>query len=71
MNFKSHTKEEILSALRDGKEVYVLDTGNDGEDDVLIGGFRDVMRDIVEYHEIDILPDHWGLRLLDWDLEDE
>jgi hypothetical protein len=36
MNFKSHSKEEILKALSEGKKVFALDTGSAGEDDILI-----------------------------------
>ena len=37
MNYRSHAKEEVIEALKQDKKVFALDTGNYGEDDVLIG----------------------------------
>ncbi|KKN09857.1 hypothetical protein LCGC14_1042280 [marine sediment metagenome] len=63
MDYKSHTKEEITQALKDGKEVWRLDTGNSGEDDMLIGTHDEVVADILHHHELDTLPEGWTLTI--------
>lgn len=65
---KSHTKEEIQKALKEKKEVWKLDTGNDGEDDILIGNYDDVLFDILSYHDLDVLPDYWSLEKVDYEI---
>ena len=63
MNYRSHTKEEIIEALKQGKKAFALDTGNFGEDDVLIGETRnDVLADVLSHHELAELPEGWELR---------
>ena len=37
MDFRSHTQEEVRAAQKAGKRIFILDTGNDGQDDVFIG----------------------------------
>lgn len=70
MNYRSHTREDIEAALTAGQEVWMLDTGNDGEDDVLIGTYEEVLADI-QHHcvanlgraipEGEDLPQGWTL----------
>lgn len=61
MTYRSHSKSEILHALKSGEPVWELDTQTDGKDDYLIGSYQDVVQDILTYHEIDQLPEHWQL----------
>ena len=37
MDYRSYTQEEVRAAQKAGKRIFILDTGNDGQDDVLIG----------------------------------
>jgi len=66
--FRSHTKEEIRRAHKQGKEIWALDTGNFGEDDYLIGSFREVMADICHHYEMEELPPDWSLSKVDWEI---
>ena len=66
MKLKSHTEQEIRAAFARGEKVFALDTGNDGEDDTLIGSQDECLADIFCYHEIDELPGHWSLIEVDW-----
>lgn len=61
MNLRSHSASTIRDALADGLPVWRLETGNDGEDDVLIGDYQDVVADILDHFDLDELPDHWFL----------
>lgn len=63
MTFKlrSYTEEEVIAALENCSEVWALDTGNDGEDDTLIGSYAEVLRDVLAFHEMEELPSHWSL----------
>ena len=62
---RSHTEEKIQTRPA-GTKVFRLDTGNDGEDDVLLGASReDVLRDVLYHHEIKELPEHWELEELE------
>lgn len=71
MILKSHTEKEILAAYDAGKSVWELDTNIDGDDDVLIGSFDEVVSDLLDWlntadraypNEFSELPDHWHLR---------
>ena len=63
MNYRSHTKEEVIEALKQGKKVFALDTGNYGEDDVLIGGtMEEALADVLSHQEWAELPEGWELR---------
>ena len=64
MNYRSHAKKEIIEALKQGKKVFALDTGNSGEDDVLIGNYDDVLTDVLSHHELAELPIGWALTQL-------
>jgi len=59
--YKSHTREEISAAIAEGKEVFALDTGNDGLDDHLIGDREEIINDLLFFHDLDVLPGHWTL----------
>jgi len=61
MNFKSHTRGEVARAIMQGQEVWALDTGNDGNDDVLIGSKQETIDCLLAHHELDELPGHWTL----------
>lgn len=61
MNFRSYTQVEIKRAIELGDEAWALDTGNDGEDDVIIGTKEECERDILYLNDLDKLPDHWTL----------
>ena len=48
-----------------GMKVYELDTGNDGEDDILVGyNDQDALIDVFNHFEFEELPDHWTIREL-------
>ena len=68
MRFNSWKKEQILAALSRDRPVYELDTGSDGDDDVLIGTERQVLADVLSFIDVDELPAHWTLRRI---FEDE
>lgn len=65
MIYKSHSEEAIMHALRGGESVWILDTANDGDDDVLIGSYENVMFDILNHHELNSFPRHWKLLALE------
>ena len=62
MRYRSHTEEEIRNAIAEGAQVWVLETGPDGEDDVLIGSREDVFQDICSLHDFSEFPPHWSLK---------
>ncbi len=62
MTHRSHTKQEIRDAVARGAQVWVLDTGSDGEDDILIGNREDVFQDICAFHQISELLPRWNLK---------
>ena len=68
MNFRSHEKKEIREALKKGQEVWALDTGTSGNDDHLIGTHQEVLAEILNYHEIEELPENWTLDKVDWEI---
>ncbi len=59
---KSYTKAELVVALKNGETLWELDTGNDGEDDILVGKKGDIELDLCNFHNVEELPDHWELR---------
>lgn len=61
MNYKSHSKNLIDGALKMGVPVYALNTGTDGEDDVLIGTRLEIIEDLCIHYELIELPAHWTL----------
>ena len=62
MRYRSHTKEEIRDAVAKGVQVWALDTGPDGADDVLIGKREDVFQDLCSLHDFSEFPPHWHLK---------
>ena len=41
---------------------YKLDTGNSGNDEILVGdSIAEVTQDVLSYHEIDQLPEDWTI----------
>ena len=61
MDLKSYSKKEIIEKVLAGEDLWRLDTGNDGEDDVLYGEYGAVLDDILYHYDIDELPKHWSL----------
>ena len=62
VSMRSHKPEEVLQALKAGTTVWILDTMNAGEDDVLIGGSQsEVERDIMNHFELSSWPPDWSL----------
>ena len=62
MNYRSHMKAEVIEALKKGEKVWRLDTGNYGEDDVLIGGtMEEALADVLSHQELAELPEGWEL----------
>ena len=51
-----------------GKELWKLDTGNTGDDDMLIGSYDEVLSDVLYYHEVDALPFGWSITKVDWEI---
>lgn len=46
-----------------------LDTGNDGCDEILTGdSYSEVEKDVLYHHELEILPDHWSITEIDWEI---
>lgn len=46
---------------------YKLDTGNDGYDEILDGTREECEVDVLHHHDLDELPEHWTLTLIDWE----
>ena len=61
MNFRSHTRREIAEAIAAGGQAWMLDTGTDGADDVLVGSLGEVTSDLLEHFELEELPEGWEL----------
>ena len=61
MNYRSHNEAQVTAALLHGKEVWALDTANEGDDDQLIGTYTQVLSDVLHHHELDALPAEWSL----------
>ena len=62
LNLASHSMEEIEQALINFETIWVLDTGNAGEDDTLIGGtYEEALQDVLCFHELDELPKNWSI----------
>lgn len=68
MRFVSHTRSEILLTLAQGKSVWALDTGNDGDDDVLIGTEEECRQDVMTWHTAKNWPESWTLSPVTADL---
>ena len=64
MVLRSHTYEEIIAAFDRGDMVWALDTGNDGEDDVLLGTLEEVELDLLHHFDLQEMPVHWTLEQL-------
>lgn len=62
MTIQTFTLERILEAFEIGYPVWVLDTGGNESDDVLIGAKAIVRREVLQQHNIDAIPDDWTLR---------
>ncbi len=66
MIFRSHTLEEISSMIVDDPslKIFILDTGTDGQDDVMVGRERDeILADLKHHYDWDqsCLPVGWTL----------
>ena len=71
MDRKSYSQDDLLAAVNENREVWALDTGNDGEDDILIGSREEVEEMIIHDRMArglgEKLPEHWTLERLDPD----
>ena len=67
MQFRSHSPAQVAEAIAEGEQAWALDTGSHGDDDVLIGGFEEVLSDILDYFELSDLPEGWSLVRVDAD----
>ena len=71
--FRSFSVAECQAAQAQGRILYALDTGNDGEDDVLIAQSdetrEDIIHDILHHHELTTFPEYWSLDRVDWTIE--
>lgn len=63
---KSHSKQQISDAFANGSEVWFLDTGDDGDDDILIGTEEECWAAISDFFAQDGLevPQHYTLEKL-------
>ena len=64
--YRSYAETEVREAILKGTEVWALDTGNAGEDDMLIGTHEECLAAVLHHHEIESLPDGWSLDRVDW-----
>jgi len=56
---KSHTRQEIIDALQNGERVYGIDSGNDGDDDMIIcSDLDEVRKTIAEWREGEV-PEYY------------
>lgn len=61
MKLQSNSLDLLRFAARTGNKLFLLDTGHDGEDDVLFGvNQEEVWQDILHYVD-DEIPEHWTL----------
>lgn len=67
---KSHANAELIEGRRQGKQLWTLDTGGAGEDDILIGTRAEVEADICDYLGRDDLPKGWTLTQFTDEIED-
>jgi hypothetical protein len=58
---ESHTDADLLRAIVRGEHVWILDTGVDGQDDVLIGRREQAEDDALAHYELVEWPAHWTL----------
>lgn len=65
MKFRSHMPRTLYVAALKGKQIWALDTGEQGEDDTLIGTEAEVINDILHHHDLDHFPDTWSIDKLD------
>lgn len=63
---KSYTRSEILAAYARGQEVFALDTGDDGGDDVIIGTEDECWDQVSDFLAQDGLeiPEYYSLRAI-------
>jgi hypothetical protein len=70
--FRSFSVAACQTAQAQGRTLYALDTGNAGEDDVLIldpdETLEDLVAQILSHHELDQWPSDWSLDRVDWRL---
>jgi len=70
--FRSFSVAACQAAQAQGKTLYALDTGNAGEDDMLILApdetLENLVAQILSHHELDQWPPHWSLDRVDWPL---
>lgn len=58
--------QAALDAREVGDSLWLLDTGNSGADDVLVGAEREeVLRDVLFHFELEAIPTSWSIRKID------
>jgi hypothetical protein len=67
MQFRSHSPAQVADAIAEGEQAWMLDTGTDGDDDVLVGSLEEVTSDLLEHFELDALPEGWELTRIEAD----
>lgn len=63
---KMHDQRELPEEPRKWK----LETRSDGYDEILYGTYEECLRDVLHYHEMEELPEHWELIPVDWEIEE-
>ena len=62
VSLRSWTDDEIIAAYKNGKKIFVLDTGTAGQDDILIGNtYQNVLVDVLDNEEVSELPKGWNI----------
>jgi len=61
MTLRSWTEAEIRTALEQGNQVWVLNSGTHGADDVLIGIEEECRQDVIDNEERDVFKVGWTL----------
>lgn len=57
MTLRSRTAKEILAAFRRGEQIWRLDSGAHGSDDVLIGSKEECLQDVIDNEGRDVFSD--------------
>lgn len=60
MQYRSHSERYVMEQLERGRQAFVLETGSDNQDDVLIGDLKSCREDLEDHCE-GVIPSHWTL----------
>lgn len=61
MNLQSHSIYDLREAQLNGEKIWEIDTDSDGQDDVLIGDYCEIIQDLCSIHGFDSIPDNWEI----------